>query len=203
VTDDRLRAAEAQLAALAQGDDELAAQAAYLQARIWQAHLSQPDFAKAAELFLALAARQPQSRWAQLGLVKLALLHLYALPGPGGPVARHEAAEALLAQISEPALQRDVHLQLGLAGVFYRRPLAEVLEHLLATDRIGGVAGQAAEDLVAQIGELSMRDGQNAQARRYYERYLREYPLSGRCFTVRARLRDLDARESAAPGGRP
>lgn len=203
VTDERLRATEAQLADLARGDDELAAQAAYLQARIWQTHLSQPDYARAAGLFRALAERQPQSRWAQLGLVKLGLLHLYALPEPGDPEARHAAAEALLARLTEPALQRDLHLQLGLAGIFHCRPLGEVLEHLLAADRIGGVPGIAGEDLIVQLGELSLRAGQYAQARRYFDRYLDEYPTSGRCFTIRARLRELAAREAAAGGRQP
>jgi hypothetical protein len=202
VTDDGLREAEALLAGVATGTDELAAQAAYLQARLYQIHFSQPDFAKAAELLCALAARQPQSHWAQLGLVKLALLQLYALPEPAGPEARHTATEALLARITEKGLQRDLHLQLGLAGVFWKQPLAGVIEHLLAADRIGGVAGQAGEDLVVQIAELSFRDGQDAQARAYFERYLREYPVSGRCFTVRQRLKVLDGR-AAAKGGRP
>jgi len=204
VTDDGLRETEALLAEVAAGTDELAAEAAYLQARVYQVHFSQPDFAKAAELLRALAARQPQSHWAQLGLVKLGLLQLYALPEPAGPAARHAATEALLARITEKSLQRDLHLQLALAGTFYRQPLPGVIEHLLAADKIGGVAGQAGEDLIVQIAELSFRDGQDAQARAYFERYLREYPVSGRCFTVRVRLKALDDRAPvAAKGARP
>ncbi len=203
VTDTGLREAEALLVAVAGGTDELAAQATYLQTRLYQMHFAQPDFPKAAELLRALAARLPQSHWAQLGLVKLGLLQLYALPEPSGPAARLAVTEALLARITEKSLQRDLHLQLGLAGVFWKQPLAGVLEHLLAADRIGGVAGQASEDLIAQIAELSFRDGQDAQARQYYERYLREYPTSGRCFTVRVRLQMLDERAAAAKGARP
>ena len=203
VTDDGLRQTEAILAEVARGGDELAEQAAYLQARIYQAHFSQPVPEKAAALYRALAEKKPRSHWAQLGLVKLALLQLYVLPEPAGPAARHAATGALLARLTEKSLQRDLHLQLGLAGLFYHQPLPGVLEHLLAADRIGGVAGQAGEDLVVQIAELSFRDGQDAQARGYFERYLREYPVSGRCFTVRARLQALDERAAAAKGARP
>lgn len=203
VTDDGLRQTEEILIELAKGDDELADQAAYLQARIYQIHFSRPVPEKAAELYRALAEKHPQSHWAQLGLVKLALLQLYALPEPAGPVVRLAATEKLLSRITEQGLQRDLHLQLGLAEVFYKQPLAGVVKHLLAADRIGGVAGQAGEDLVVQIAELSMRDGQDAQARVYFERYLREYPVSGRCFTVRVRLKALDDRAAVAKGGRP
>lgn len=199
VTDEALRQAELLLVALAAGDDDLALQAHYLQARLHQVHAAAPDPARAAELYTALAARQPASHWAQLARVKLALLHLYTLPAPGGPEARLRVAEAQLAQLTEPALQRDLHLQIGEAGLHHGLPPARVLPHLRAADDIGGVPGVAQEDLILQIGELSFRTGDLATARAYFERYLRDYAVNPRCFTVRHRLRELEAR--ARPEG--
>mgnify|MGYP007037353591 CR=1 FL=1 len=43
-----------------------------------------------------------------------------------------------------------------------------------------------------QIAELSLRAGQLAQSRKYFERYLREYAVNPRCFTVRHRLVELE-----------
>lgn len=198
-----LRRAEAALAQLAQGNDEIAEQAAYLQARIWQLHLAQPDYARAAELYRALAERSPHSHWAQLGLVKLALVQLYALPEPAEPAERLAAAAALLPRVTEPTLHRDLQLQLGQAGIFFKQPLPGIIAHLIAADRIGGTPGAAGEDLVLQIGELSLRAGDYATSKEYFERYLRDYEVNPRCFTVKEKLQQIAARQTAAKGGRP
>ncbi|MBS0631700.1 MAG: hypothetical protein JSS11_07275 [Verrucomicrobia bacterium] len=203
VSDGDLRRAEATFAQLAQGHDELAEQAAYLQARVWQIHLAQPDYARAAELYRALAERNPRSHWAQLGLVKLALVQLYALPDPADPAARLAGAAALLSRVTEPTLQRDLQLQLGQAGIFYKQPLPSIIAHLVAADRIGGTPGAAGEDLILQIGELSLRAGDYATSRAYFERYLRDYEVNPRCFTVKEKLQQIAAHEAAAKGGRP
>lgn len=199
VTDDNLRQAEAGFTAVAGGDDELAWQALYLRARLHQLHYAVPDPQRAAELYAELADRAPASRWGQLAVVKLALLHLYLLAEPAEPAARIARAEALLARVHAPGLQRDLHLQIGQAGIFHGQPLAGVIAHLLAADRIGGVPGTAREDLLLQIGELSLRDGQYAQARDYFGRYLQDYAVNPRCFTVRHRLAQLA--ELEAKGG--
>ncbi|MDB6168730.1 MAG: hypothetical protein JWM88_1594 [Verrucomicrobia bacterium] len=200
-TDDHMRAAESVLAELARGDDELAAQAAYLRARIYQVHLSVPDYARAAELYGELARRWPGSHWSQQGLVKLAVLKLYVLPDSAAPDSdRLAPAEALLERISEPRLKRDLHLQIGQAGVVLHQPLARFLPHLVAADRIGGVSGTAREDLIVQIGVLSERSGLWSQAKDYFERYLAEYPTNVRAFTVKQKLDEATRRVAKGSG---
>ncbi|MBS0662421.1 MAG: hypothetical protein JSR48_04105 [Verrucomicrobia bacterium] len=198
VTQERLRAAEAELAALAAGDDEIAAAAGYLRGRLYQVHFQQLDLPRAAALYRELADRQPRSHWAQLGLVKLGLLTLYALPEPSAPAERIAAAAALRPRLQEKELGRDLDLQLGRAVLFYGLPPAQALPHLLAADRAGGLIGQAYEDLIVMIGELSMRTGDYAQARAYFERYEREVSYNMRVVTVRRRLEELAALERAA-----
>jgi tetratricopeptide (TPR) repeat protein len=203
VTQDRLHEAETAFENLAHGDDEIADAAAYMQARLYQVHFQQHDFVRAAALFRALAERHPDSHWAQLGLVKLGLLLLYTLPEPSNPPQRIAAASALLSRVHEEKLQRDLHLQIARAGTFYDQPLDTVLPHLIEVDRIGGLVGQAPEDLAISLGELSLRAGHYEQARKYFEAYLRIQPLNLRSVTVRRRLEDLDALEAKAKGGRP
>ena len=200
-SDANLREAEAVLAELAQGPDELGAEAAYLRARIYQLHLTEPDFPKAATLYAELAERQPHSHWAQLGLVKLGLLKLYLLPDSSDPAAdRLAPAEALLARITEPLLRRDLDLQIGQAGIALHQPLARYLPHLIAAERAGGITGTAGEDLMVQIGVLSERGGDWVRARDYFERYLAAYPTNVRAFNIRQKLKEVN-RRLAQEGG--
>lgn len=203
VTQDRLHEAEQAFENLARGDDEIADAAAYMQARLYQVHFQQPDYNRAAALYRALADKHPESHWAQLGLVKLGLLMLYALPEPAAPAERIAAATALLPRIHEEKLQRDLHLQLARAGTFYEQPVDTVLPHLIEVNRIGGLVGQAPEDLAIELGELSLRAGHYEQARSYFEAYLRDFVPNLRSVTVRRRLEDIAALEAKAKGGRP
>lgn len=184
---------EPRLAKLAAGDDEVAARALYLQARMHQIQRTPPDYPRAEELYRELARRWPGSHWAQLGTVKLGLVKLYALPEPADPAARIAAVAALLPAMAEPALRRDLELQIGWAGVHYRRPYDEILPHLIAADKIGGLLGITPEDLVIQIGELSFRAGHLAQAKHYFERFLTEFPTNTRRYNVQRRLDDVNA----------
>jgi hypothetical protein len=203
VTPERLHEAEAIFERLARGTDEIADAAAYMQARLHQVHYQQPDVVRAAALYRALAARHPDSHWAQLGLVKLGLLQLYALPEPAAPAERIAAATALLPRIKEEKLQRDLHLQIAHAGTFYELPLDTVLPHLQEVDRIGGLVGQGPEDLAIELGELSLRAGHYADARKHFEAYLRDFVPNLRSVTVRRRLEDLAALEAKAKETRP
>ncbi len=191
VAEGKLVELQGALAVLAQGDDEIAALALYLQARVQQVHLLRPDYGRAAEYYRELARRHSASHWAQLGLVKLGLLTLHALPEPGEPETRLAAATALLEGIRNPALRRDLQLQIGQAALDFGRPEAEALPYLIAAEATGGLLGIVAEDLLIQIGELSLRTGRIAQGRAYLEKFLREFPVSSRCFTVERRLAEV------------
>lgn len=197
VTDAGLKAAGAELAELAQGNDEIAQASGYLIGRIYQTHQFTPDYARAAEAYTHLAERFPAGYWAQLGLVKLALLKLYALPEPAGPRARLAAAEALLPRVTVPELRRDLHILLGRAALFHEAPLGEVLPHLVAADGIGGLTQLKRAELQLQIGELSRRAGQWDQAREYLQKFITENGVDGRIATARMRLAQVEAAQRA------
>ena len=194
VTEAGLKAVEASLTELAQGDDEIAQASAYLVGRLHQSHYFTPDYARAAAAYTQLAERFPAGYWAQLGLVKLALLKLYLLPEPAGGVKERIAgAEALGPRVTIPELQRDLHLVLGRGALFHGQPLATVLPHLVAADRVGGMAQLKRAELELQIGELSRRAGQWEQARIYFQKFVAENAVDGRLATVKLRLAEIEA----------
>ena len=195
VTAAGLKQVEAQLSELARGSDEIAAASAYLVGRLYQAHFFPADFARAAQQYGQLADKHPASYWAQLGRVKLILLLLYVLPEPSEPTARIAAAEAQLARLTLPDLQRDAHIAIGRAQLFHGQPLAGVLSHLLAADRIGGLTGLKRVEFQLQIAELSLREKQWEQARVYFQRFLDENEVDGRIYTVKAKLAEIAAHQ--------
>lgn len=196
VTDDQLRAAEAVFVRLAQGDDEVAQIGAYLQARLYHLHFSQPDLVRASQLYRAVAARWPDSHWGQLSLVKAGLLRLYATENMPDARARVRETRKLLDRIREPALRRDLQFQIGRAATFFELTPEEALPYLEAADKIGGLGALAQQDLTAELGELSFRAGRWAEARTYFQRYLAQYP-DARIFTVEQKLRAIDAKLAA------
>ena len=202
VTEPGLKQVEARLAELARGDDEIAAASAYLIGRLYQAHFFTPDYARAAQAYERLAAKHPGSYWAQLGLVKLALLRVFLLPEPAEPAARIAAAESLLPRIHQLELQRDAHIVIGRAGLFHGQPLDAVLAHLVEADRIGGLAMLKRGELQIQIGELSRRAGHWEQARIYFQRFIDENDVDGRVHTVKMKLAEI-AEHQRAGGQRP
>lgn len=196
VTDERMRQVLVQLETLARGDDAVAQTAAYLTARVCQTHLFAPDLARAAHAYQDLARRHPESYWGQLAAVKLAVLTLYMLPEPAAPAARVAAAEALLAAVQVPELRRDLLIVIGRGRLFHGLP--GVLPPLIEAERIGGLAGVPRADLQVQIGELSRRAGERAQARVYFGKFLEENEVDPRVYAVRRELEAMAAGEQAA-----
>lgn len=200
-TDEKLRAVEQRLNELAAGGpDEIAAAARYFAGRLYQVHFSTPDPVRAAGYYRQLAAEQPASEWAQLGLVKLGLLTLYALPEPATPAGRIAAVEALLPRVQVPRARRDLFIVLARGRLFYEQPLAAVLTDLLAADAIGGLEGVAQRDFLLQVGELSFRAGAWRQAQAYFTRYLADGGADPRLYAVRERMKTIAARLAEADG---
>ena len=197
VTEAGLKQVEERLGELARGSDEIAQASAYLIGRLYQAHFFTPDYPRAAQQYEQLAQRHPESYWAQLGLVKLALLQLFVLPEPAGPAARMAAAETLLPRVTVPELRRDLHIVLGRAGLFHEQPLDAVLAHLVEADRIGGLAMLKRGELQVQIGELSRRAGRWEQAGIYFQRFVDENDVDGRVHTVKVKLAEIAEHQRA------
>lgn len=188
--DSALRAGSLDLAALATGDDEVAAAASYLTGRIEQLHRAAPDCARAASLFEATAQRFPRSYWGQLALVKLAVLQLYVLPAQPAE-DRVAAVRAALPRVTQPELRRDLHLLVGRAAVDFGQPLADALADLIAAEAAGGLSQAVRAELQLQIGVLSHRAGRPGPAADYLRRFIAGSPVDPRVFMARQELAQI------------
>lgn len=174
------------------GMDEVARGARYFLGRIAQHHQLQADPAEAARQYRRLLAEQPPSLWAQTALSRLVLLELYEPAEAVTPAARVASAEKLLALAVMPAAQSELHLVLADAIFYYELPPATALPHLLAAEKLRRLDPPTRADTLVQIAEVSALTGDPAQARRFYETFLAEYPLDQRRFMVGQKLKGLD-----------
>lgn len=170
-------------------DSEPGLSAAYLLGRLRQLNGEAEEPAE----FLTLIRAHPQHPLAQLARVKLIMRRLYALTG-APPAARLEAAEALGAEITLPALQSDFHLVMGDAYIFFGDQREAALRHLGAAERLGIPSSATRGTVLVQIGELARLTGDAALARQSYQAFLDNYPRDIRQQIVRDRLAEVEAR---------
>lgn len=165
-------------------NDEIGRAARFLLGRIAQLYRASPDVARAAEYFQGLVEQAGPGRWGEAARIKLAVLRAYALPETGDASARVTAVETLLPAARDPVIVRDLHRIAARAIMFYNLPPAAALRHLRAADEIGGLSGTLGADQLVQIGELAWDTGDEALARRYYERLRTEYPRDPRIYLM-------------------
>lgn len=191
-TESNLARAEALLREVERGnaDDLAGITALYYRARLEQIHRLEPNGEKAARLFEELIARHAEHPFAQVAVVKLALLRLYSQARPDRRRVLQEVALSG-ANLTFPPAIRDFHLVLADACARWEVSDAESLAHLLAAYRSGALSGKMVGDVCVRIAELSRLQGQNAQAAEFYQKFLAAFPRDLRSFTVRRRLEGL------------
>lgn len=172
--------------------DDTGVGALYYLARIAQFHEAQPDLATARARFTELIARHDAHFYGQLARLKLATLEIYAPATPSPAAQRVAAAEALGAPLRQASLARDFHLLVAEACLRFELPVARALDHFLAAEATGAPVREVVRAaLFVQIAECARETGRPELARRFYERFLAEFPRDARGATVRSRLAAL------------
>ncbi|MDB6094248.1 MAG: hypothetical protein JWM32_1810 [Verrucomicrobia bacterium] len=173
------------------GTDEVAQGARYFLGRIAQHHREQPNLAEAAKQFRRLLSEQESSIWAQTALSRLVLLELYPERSAASPGQCVATARKLLAQARLPVAQSELHLVIADAIFYYRLPVGEALPDLLAAEKLRQLDAPTRADVLVQIAEVSALTGDPAQARKFYETFLAEFPLDQRQYMVKQKLAGL------------
>ena len=187
-----LAEAQRDFTALSAGDDVISHAARYFLGRLQQLHPMTPDPVAASRTYEQLVATGADDTWCRLALVKLAILHLAALPAAGGTATQLAAVEPLLARTADPGTQRDLHLVIAEARLNREFYDPTTLGHLRAALAATPEADAMRADLLIQIARVAGLLGDRATAQEHYERFLRDYPKERRCFTVSAALAHLD-----------
>ncbi|MBI5691064.1 MAG: hypothetical protein HZC55_13330 [Verrucomicrobia bacterium] len=173
-------------------DDEPGIGALYYLARIAQFHEARPDLAAARTSFATLVAEHGDHFYGQLARFKLATLALYDAADTRPPAERLAAAEALGEPLHHPGIKRDFHLLAAEAHLRFHLSVEHALRHFLAAESgRAPVRDVVRAALFLQIGECARELGRHGLARRFYERFLAEFPRDARGATVRARLAGL------------
>ena len=102
-------------------------------------------------------------------------------------------AERLIPVARGPAAQSELHWLVAEAMFHYRLPPLPALPHLLAAERLGRLDAVTHADVLVQIAELSLKAGNPAQARTYFQKLLDTYPRDQRGYMVKRKLAELDA----------
>jgi len=192
VTPTSLEDARRQLTELARTSDDPGHAAQYFLGRLLQLHPFAPDPAAAVRAYEALVATGADDRWCRLALIKLVLLRLTLVPGPGDLAARQAAVEGALTRTGDAGTRRDLHLVIAEARLGDERYDAVTLGHLRAALAATAPADILRPDLLIQTGRLASRLGERAVAHASYAAFLRDYPKERRTFTVSSALEHLD-----------
>ena len=172
-------------------EDDVGITAAYLLARILHVHQQPADYAGARRRYLALAERRSPHRLAQLAVVNLAMLELYA-PGSSDPaVKRIEAAESLAPYLMIPAARAHFHIVLGRACLAFDQPESKALSHLTAALDQGIASDRIRADTAISAGLLAIECGRAEDASRFLRLFLEENPRDVRAWTARQELKRI------------
>ncbi|MEZ5278216.1 MAG: tetratricopeptide repeat protein [Opitutaceae bacterium] len=195
-TREQLDLAESIFLSLAEsGDDELGLGSRFLLGRIHQIYRSPMEPEEAARHFQLLIDEHPESRWAQMSLVKLGLLIVYSLPDAGAPAERLAAAGELLAKATGRDARRDLHLLMASAHFHYKLEDTGALPHLVAAEEEGVLDIGSRADVLVRIGELYVLAGQPGNAVPYYRRFVSEYYGDQRRYAVQKKIEAITGEE--------
>ena len=196
VTAGKVRQAEKLLQNVIAGEsqDEVAAYARYLLARIAHMHRNAP-LAEVETAYRAVIEPAPSGAAAQLAASHLALVLLYQRPDLAVP-ERIAAAQAL-APVAAAELLPDVavafYRSLAEAALYYGRVDAQVVDWLRQAHAIGSSDELLQISLSLQIAETARATGRREVAINHYREFLaRAVPTDQRYETAKLRLRQVE-----------
>lgn len=172
------------------GTDEAMA-AEYLLARLENDYRRPGDFARAAAIYRRVIDREPGHFFAQLALSKYAFVRLYEAIAPGEQAARFAELEALGTRLTLPFARRNFHYLMGDAAMRFGLSRRTARDHYRQAIEAGIPFRRNLADAYLRVAEISVELDEPDEARRFYQRYLDEFPIETRRKLIEDRLAAL------------
>lgn len=173
-------------------DDEITLAARFYLARIFQLHQSKPDLAAARSAYRELSRAPGGGFWAETASVKWATLGLYEITPWSEKAGRLAEGEQELLRLTNPTLQKDLHIILADGYEKFGVSLPAALRHLEAAWALGIERGIDQGDFLARMGELARLIGDRAKARGYFGEFLKRFRRDERVYWITLKLAELE-----------
>ncbi|MGC1481643.1 MAG: hypothetical protein WA771_14175 [Chthoniobacterales bacterium] len=177
--------------------EDVAVEAEYLRARAEQVHRAEPDLAKARRQFRQLIDAHSGHRLADIASVKFATLEVWTGRADEQALAIQRWNERVGAITYGPA-RKDLHLLLADAEKYVTGDKAAALGHFIQAEKLGIANAKTRGDVVFQIGEFAHEVGRNDVARKFYEKFLKDFRRDVRRPVVESRLRKIGTGKEGA-----
>ncbi len=168
---------------------EIRARSLYFWARSEDMKITGEDSAVALSLYERLWEEYPEESFGQRALVHLLLRAFYTEQSREDVLARVKQLEEAAAGITDRFVRAHFHQVAARGYLNFKQSEAVALDHLLAVDVATIARREGRGDLYVSIGQLAGELNRPAIAREHYDKFLQEFPLDTRAYTVRA-LRD-------------
>ncbi|HEY0864932.1 MAG TPA: hypothetical protein VGD97_12575 [Lacunisphaera sp.] len=173
-------------------DDEITQAARFYLARILQLHQSKPDLVAARSAYRELSRTPGGGFWAEAASVKWATLCLYEITSWSEKAGRLAETEQEISRLTNPTLQKDLHIILADGYEKFGVSLPAALRHLEAAWALGIERGIDQGDFLARMGELARRTGDRAKARGYFAEFLKRFRRDERVYWITLKLAELE-----------
>ncbi|MEZ5277628.1 MAG: hypothetical protein R3F07_14710 [Opitutaceae bacterium] len=175
--------------------DDIGIAATYLLGRIAAIHQQPADLETARRHFTALAELRSPHPLAQLAILNLVMLDLYAPDATDPAATRVATAESRAAYLLTPSARAQFHLVVGRACLAFDQPKSDALAHLKMALHHGIRSDRGRADTAISAALLSIDCGAKDDAIRFLRLFLKENPRDVRAWTARKELERISGEQ--------
>jgi hypothetical protein len=166
--------------------------ARYYLARFDHVHAFEPDLERAEARYGELWREFPGTELGQRAFLHAAILAQHQPAGPEDKRRQLEALDRAATGLTEPSLRRIYHFHAGEAWQRWLGEPSRAYDHYRSASEGGLTRLDDQANLLVRLAELAVALDEPAEARRWHEEFLREFPRDPRAHLLRQRLEGMN-----------